>query len=213
MTGRHLRMRCGLLGLAIVLGGCVYSVESVITDSGATFDQRLLGAWEEVGGSDRAVVTRSARNGYAIGYASGDTVRYEARLGRLGDRLILDVSVPPEDGSLMQSGEPPIAWHLAFALDVREDEIRVALIDGDSLTAAIRAGRVRLAAHGRAAFCPGKCAPAELILDSTTEDLRTALGPYLASAGALEPPSVFRRAPRARNAAPAPPTDAAPWTR
>jgi hypothetical protein len=42
MTGRDLQMRCGLPGLAIVLGGCVYAVESVITESSATFDLRLL---------------------------------------------------------------------------------------------------------------------------------------------------------------------------
>ena len=78
MTGRHLRMRCGLLGLAVALGGCVYSVESMITESSVTFDPRLLGAWAEVDGSDRAVVTRSAPNSYAIEYASRDTVRTHA---------------------------------------------------------------------------------------------------------------------------------------
>src|SRR5829696_8824030 len=206
MTGRHLRMQCGLLGLAIALGGCVYSVESVITESSVTFDPRLLGAWEEVGGSDRAVVSRSASNSYAIEYASGDTARYEARLGRLGDRLILDVSIPPECGSPKRPGEPATARHLAFVLGVGEDEIRAAPIDGDSLAAAIRAGRVRLDAHARSAFCPRLCAPADLIVDSTTEELRAALGPYLERAGSLEPPIIFRRAPRARNAAPAPPT-------
>jgi len=209
MNGRRVRMQCGLLGLAIALGGCVYSVESVITESSVTFDPRLLGAWEEVGGSERAVVTRSARNGYMIAYGSGDTVsQYEARLGRLGSRLILDASVSPEDGPPMPSGKPPIAWHRAYALDVGEDEIRVAPIDGDSLVAAIRSGRVRLDAHARVAFCPGVCAPTDLILDGRTEELRAALGPYLERAGSLESPIVFRRAPRARNAAPAPPTDA-----
>ena len=210
MTGRHLRMRCGLLGLAIVLSGCVYSVEPVITESGATFDARLLGAWEEVGGSDRAVVTRSGRNGYAIEYVSGDTARYEARLGGLGDRLILNVSVPPEEGegSPTPSGGPPVAWHLAFALDIGGDEIRVALIDGDSLAAAIRAGRVRLDAHTRSAKCPQNCAPSALVLHSATADLRAALGPYLASPGALEAPSAFRRAPARRKAATAPSTHA-----
>jgi len=48
MTGRHLQVRCGLLGLTIVLGGCVYSVESVITESSAAFHARLLGDWMEV---------------------------------------------------------------------------------------------------------------------------------------------------------------------
>ena len=169
MTGRHLQVRCGLLGLAILLGGCVYSVESVITDSSAAFDARLLGDWKEVGGSEHAVVTRSARNGYTIEYGSDDSVsRYAARLGRLGNRLILDVSVPPEDSSPTASGQLPIAWHVVYALDVGEREIRVAPIEGDSLAAAIRAGRIRLDAHARSAFCPGMCAPTDLILDGTT---------------------------------------------
>jgi len=209
MTGRHLRMRCGLLGLAMALGGCVYSVESVITESSATFDARLLGDWKEMGGSEHAVVTRSARNGYTIEYGSDDSVsRYEARLGRLGDRLILDVSVPPEDSSPTLSGKLPIAWHVVYAVDVSEDEIRVAPIDGDSLATALRAGRVPLAAHARSAFCPAKCAPTDLILDGTTEELRDALGSYLASPGAPEPPIVYRRMPRPRTTAPTPTTHA-----
>src|SRR5215204_1683791 len=177
MTGRHLRMQCGLLGLAIALGGCVYSVESVITESSATFGGRLLGDWKEVDSSERAVVTRSARNGYVIEYGSDDIVsRYEARLGRLGSRLILDVSVSPEDGPPMPSGKPPIAWHRAYALDVGEDEIRPS-------TATRSRRRFEPDASGstpaRSAFCPGMCAPTDLILDSTTEELRAALGPYL----------------------------------
>lgn len=214
MTGRHLLVRCGLLGLAIALGGCVYSVESVITDPSATFDPRLLGAWKEVGSSDRAVVTRSARNGYTIEYGSNDTVsRYEARLGRLGDRLILDVSVPPRDSSPTPSGKLPIAWHVVYTLDLSEDEMRAALIDGDSLAAAIRAGGVRLSAHPRySVVCTRMCEPTELLLDGTSEELRTALGPYLERAGSLEPPTIFRRAARTRNAAPVPPAHADPWT-
>ena len=214
MIGRRLEVRCGLLGLAIALGGCVYSVESVITESSGTFDPRLLGDWKEVGSSDRAVVTRSARNGYTIEYRSNDTVsRYEARLGRLGNRLLLDVSVPAEGEPSKPSGESSTAWHLSFALDVGEDEIRAALIDGDSLGAAIRAGRVRLDAHTRSTKCPEMCAPSALILHSATEDLRAALGPYLATAGALAPPSVFRRAAGPRKAATARSTHADSSTR
>ena len=113
MKGQQLRMRCGLLALAIVLGGCVYSVESVITESRTTFDVRLLGNWQEVGSSEHAVVTRSARNGYTIEYGSDDSAsRYDARLGRLGNRLILDVSVPAEDSSPTSTGKLPIAWHV-----------------------------------------------------------------------------------------------------
>lgn len=82
-----------VLGLAILLiSGCVLSVDPVISESGATFNPRLLGAWEEVSGPGRAVVSRAAQNRYAIDYTSdGTTGRFEARLGRPGDRLVLDV--------------------------------------------------------------------------------------------------------------------------
>lgn len=201
MTSRYRQMRCVVLGLAISLGGCVYSLESVITGSTAAFDTRLLGVWEEVGGTDGAVVTRFSQNGYAIEYMTNDTVRvYEARLGRLGDLMILDVLVPPHDELAKPPGETPIARHLAFVLDIGENEMRVALIDADSLVAAIRAGRIQLDAHARVASCP-RCSASDLILEGTTQELRSALGPYLASPRALEPPTIFRRATAARKAA------------
>lgn len=197
MNGRHMRMRCGLLGLAIALGGCVLSVESMLTESDVTFDTRLLGAWEEVDGSDRAVVARSGQNGYAIEYTSDGTGRYEARLGRLGGRLILDVLEPPEERAPKPDGEPLILRHFTLVLDVGEDEIRVAFINRDSLAAALQAGRVRLAhtdsSSGYISF---------LVLQSTTEELRAALGSYLASPGALDW-IVFRRVHGGRNTAPA----------
>ena len=212
MNGRHMRMQCGMLGLAIALGGCPFSVESLITESDVTFDPRLLGAWEEVNGSDRAVIARSGRNGYAIDYGPGrtggwfwesrDTLkRFEARLGRLGDRLILGVLVPPEEGAPKPDGEPLILLHFMSVLEIGEDEVRWALIDGDSLTAALRAGRVRLA-YTRSDNSDDSRIPAELTLHGTTEELRAALGLYLASPGALREWSVFRRVRGARNTAP-----------
>ena len=49
------------LGLGLLLGGCVLSLDPVVPESGAAFDPRLLGAWEEVSGSDRAVVSEAGR--------------------------------------------------------------------------------------------------------------------------------------------------------
>ena len=115
MTIRAL-LKLGIaLGLAVVLSGCVLSVDPVISESGATFDPRLLGMWEEVSGSDRAVVSRAAENTYAIEYTSdGKVGRFEARLGRLGDRLVLDVWPAPRDKDLPQPyAGLLVAGHLA----------------------------------------------------------------------------------------------------
>ena len=186
MTVRAMPKLGVALGFAIVLSGCVLSVDPVIPESGATFDPRLLGRWEEVSGSDLAVVSRGAENAYAIEYTSGGKVgRFDARLGRLGDRLVLDVWPAPPDTDLPAPySELLVAGHLLFALEVGPDEIRVGMLEPDSLLAALRAGQVRLA-HGRSED--------RLILHGTTEELRSALGPYLARSGALAKPDVWRR--------------------
>ncbi|MGA2263860.1 MAG: DUF4185 domain-containing protein [Acidobacteriota bacterium] len=184
----------GVLGLAIVLNSCVLSIAPVISESDATFDPRLLGTWEEVSGSDRAVVSRAAGNTYTIEYGDdGKAGRFEARLGRLGEHLVLDVWPTPRDSDLPKPyAGLLLAGHMFFALNVDPDEIHVAALEPDSLLAALGAGQVKLA-HGRSGD--------QLILHGTTEQLRSALGPYLARSGALAKPDVWRRA---RGAASAP---------
>jgi hypothetical protein len=176
VTDRAMLKIYGILVIAIVLNSCVLSVDPVIPESGATFDPRLLGTWEEVSGSDRAVVSRATENTYAIEYGSdGKVGRFEARLGRLDERLVLDVSPAPRDGDLPQPYAGVLfAGHVLFSLDVGPDEIRVAALEPDSLLAALRAGEVRLA-HGGSGD--------QIVLHGTTEQLRSALGPY-----ALLPP-------------------------
>ena len=84
MTVQALLHFGSLLGPVVLLSGCVLSVESVIPESAAILDDRLLGTWGEVSGSDRAVVSRGAENSYAIEYtADGKVSRFAARLGRL----------------------------------------------------------------------------------------------------------------------------------
>lgn len=197
---------CGVLGFAIVVSGCALSVNPVIPESSATFDPRLLGTWEDTSGSDRAVVSRAAENRYAIEYTSDKRVgRFEARLGQLGERLVLDIWPAPRDGDLPRPyADLLVAGHLLLALVVSPDEIRAATLEPDSLFAALRAGRLRLA-HDRSEN--------QLILHGTTEDLRAALGPYLGHPGALGKADVWRRSTEAEPAGPVavPCFEASPW--
>ena len=175
------------LGLAASAGGCVLSDEPVILDSDATFDFRLLGVWEEVSGSDHAVVSRAAEDTYAIEYSSnGDVGRFMARLGRLGDRLVLDVWPTP---GVKELPKPYagflVAGHWLLTLDVNPDEIRMSALEPDLLLANLRAGKVRLA-H--------RLIDDKLVLSGTTRELRSALGRYLARSGALAEVWVWHRA-------------------
>lgn len=194
MTFRDLSRGAGALGLAFVLSGCVLSVEPVVPESAATFDTRLLGTWEEASGSDRAVISRASESTYAIEYTTdGKVTRFEARLGRLGDRVVLDVWAAPGDGEVPEPyAGVLIAGHLPLLLDVAADEVQVTALEEDVLLEALRAGSVDLAFRD---------AKEQVVLLGTTDEMHEALAPYLARPGALSEPNTWRRVPPARAAA------------
>ena len=176
-----------VLGLVVVATGCVLSVDPVIPESGAAFDPRLIGAWQETPGSDFAVITPKGPGGYAIQYTTaGRTGAFEARLGRLGDRLVLDVWPTPGEKDLPEPyGSVVIAGHALFSLDVTTDEIRLSPLDPDAMLKALRAGDLRLDYSSSAD---------RLVLLSATSPLRAEMTKYLARPGAFGESSTWRRA-------------------
>jgi hypothetical protein len=198
MTVRAL-LKLGIaLELTAVLSGCVLSVNPVISESGATFDPRLLGIWEEASGSDRAVFSRTAERAYAIEYTSdGKVSQFQARLGELNEHLVLDVwpAAPQNDQPLLSAGLQ-IPGHLLLTLDVGPEEIHVASLGPDSLLAALHSGQVRLV-HERS--------KEQLILQGTTNQLRAALAGYLGRPGVLSAADRWRRARGDRASGPLPP--------
>jgi len=175
-----------VLGLGLVVAGCVLTVDPVIPESEATFDPRLVGTWEEQCGSDSAVITQAAKGGYAIRYTSDrKTTAFEARLGRLGDRLILDASATPDKGELpeLYSGVL-IAGHAIFSVDVTPDDIRTSPLDPDAMLTALRAGDLRL---------PYSKVGERLVLQADTTQLRAALAAYMARPGVFLESSTWRR--------------------
>jgi hypothetical protein len=172
---------------ALALAGCVVATDAVVPSATAAFDQRLIGTWNEVNGSDRAVVTRGDSVTYAIDYTSNNkTGRFSARLGLLGKRHVLDIwptpgseEIPEPYAGLMISG------HVLMAIDVNSDDVRLAPLDADSLAKALRDGIIKL---------PYERAKDQLVLHASTRELRAALAPYLARASALAEPTTYRRA-------------------
>ncbi len=146
MTHHALRKLELTLGCALLASACVLTVDSVVPESEANFDPRLVGSWEEVSGSDRAVVSPAGENGYTIAYTTeGSVGTFHARLGRVGERLVLDVWPEPGGGEI----PPPyddvlLPSHLFLAIDIGPDEIRTTALEPDSLLAALRAGQVGL---------------------------------------------------------------------
>lgn len=187
MPDRTISLLGGVLGLSVALGGCVVSVEPLVSESDAAFDARILGAWEETTGSDRARLSRLGERAYAIEFTSGGkTGRLEGRLGQLGDQMVLSAWPTPRADEIPQPyGDLLVTGHLNLVLEIGLDEIRTWMIDPDSLAAALAADRVRLT-HRRAGD--------RLVLQGGTEELRSALSAHLGRAGSLTEPRLWRRA-------------------
>ena len=193
-TIRSMQILGSMLAVFIGLPGCVLSIHPVVTESNSTFDSRLLGKWELASGSDRAVVSNGGDNTYEIEYTNLELAgRFEARLGVLGGRQVLDIWPAPgeEDQEKPQAGLQ-IAGHLLLAIEIDQDEISVTAFEPDSLLASIRSGDLK---------APYRQNEGQLILTGTTEELRSTLGPHLSRPGALSDASVWRRAKNAQQKA------------
>lgn len=190
MAKRTMWTRGTAILLAVGLNACVMSVEPVVTEADARFDARLVGRWTEEDGTDSAVVTRGAGNDYRIAYTTEDngaarTGRFDARLGQLGTRLVLDVWPAPADSEIPAPyAGAMIPGHQLFGVEIGADEVRLTTLDADSLGAAIDAGRVRLAATRT---------NSQVVLRGSTEELRRALAHYLSRPGALGNEGRWRR--------------------
>lgn len=193
-------MRRTIPTVALALTGClVLSTDAVVPSSSATIDPRLIGAWQEVNGTDHAVISRGDSGTYAIEYSSDCKAgRFTARLGTLGHRTVLDMWPTPGDKEIPDPYPGfMIAGHLLLVLDVGSDELRVAALQPDTLGKALQRGIVKL---------PYVQAKDQLILNGATAELRAALAPYLTRPGALTDPTTFHRekAPASTNASATP---------
>jgi hypothetical protein len=190
----------GVLLSILALSACVVSTDAVVPAASATFDQRLIGTWNEVNGSGRAVVTRADSVTYAIDYTNDNkTGRFAARLGMLGKRQVLDIwptprseEIPDPYAGLM------IGAHTLMAVDVNGDDVRLAPLNADSMSKALQDGVVKL---------PFEQSKDQLVLRASTRELRAALMPHLARASALDDPATYRRARDPSAMAPPVPAD------
>jgi hypothetical protein len=184
------------LALALLLAGCVVSVEPLIPESEAMFDAGLLGTWEDED-ANHFVLTRpdESSSSYQVSYTSeGETIRHLAHLGRLDEHLVLELF--PED---------EIRGHLLLVLHIAADEIRWQALKPDTLLAAVEAGELDLAYRRLAR---------DLVLRESPAKLHEQLTPWLARPGVLTEPRILRRVADSSTAEPAaiPCSEASPWT-
>ena len=167
---------------SLMLGACVYHLDTAIPEGQSKFESRLVGTWIAEG--DTAIVTARSGSAYRIEYRNdeGDRVTFHGLLGSLGDRTVLEV-VPLLAGT--DSDEWPTG-RLLFVVTIAADQLT---------TQALSVGAMRAAAAKEPAAIPHLMRGDEIILTAPGPQLITTLRAQLDRPGALDAASVWRRSP------------------
>jgi hypothetical protein len=82
-----------LIGIVLVLGGCVPSLYPLYNDKDLTFDPALLGQWTQADGKGTWAFTKAGGKEYRLVYTDneGKQGRFHAHLLKLEGRLFLDL--------------------------------------------------------------------------------------------------------------------------
>ena len=112
---------------AMLLTGCIPSLEPLYTDRDVTPDARVTGSWTVKGGE--MTVTGDGR-GYKVAYTDNQTPahrsNYKAHLVKLGSAVFVDLfPEPPEDLACY----PCVPMHMFGKLAIQDNTLRVDLFD------------------------------------------------------------------------------------
>jgi hypothetical protein len=179
------------LGLVFLLSACfAITIDELVPDSEMVIDARLIGEWEgyleEDSSLSRAAISGGGR-GYLIEYTAGNgqTGRFDARLGRLGSHLVLEVRpVEPGDDRPIEASLA-VAAHLQLFLEIGADSVALRCFDPDELVDAVAAGTLHLRALRDSFY--------RTLVYGSTEELRTELLAFIERPEALSEPVIWRR--------------------
>ena len=184
------RRVAGALAFALLGSACVYQVDTAIPDGESRFDPALIGTW--VTEADTATISAGRHGAYRIEYRDdqGDTVRLEGRLGKLGERTILEVT-PLLAGD--ESGDWPVG-RLLLVLTINGTEARTQLLNAATMRAAVARDPAGLPYIRRGD---------NVILTAPSAQLMPSLRAFIGRPGALDDPATWKRiAPRSPEDAP-----------
>ena len=133
-----------IVAAALLLTGCVPSLEPLYTDRDVTSDPRVAGAWTVKGGD--MTVTADGR-GYKIAYTDNESpvhrMNFKAHLVKLGGSLFVDLfPEPPKDMSCY----PCVPMHMFAKLAIQGNTLRADLMDPEWFGKMAKQGKIP-AAH------------------------------------------------------------------
>jgi hypothetical protein len=171
-----------LLALALSAQAClVVSLQPIYDPDTLAFEPALTGTWVNEDGVT-VDVERAEWHSYHLSLSdNGKTTRLSARLTRVGDLQLLDVT--PLDGVDIDPLQLPVHGIFRVALD--EDALRISSLDYDHFFA--------MAAHPQTEVDLVTDARKNVILTGSTAGLRHWVQDHATDEGLFAPPAVWKR--------------------
>ena len=181
-------LKWGILALAAMTWlSCVVSLLPLFDDGYLVSEPGLLGTWKVADDADTWTFEKADGMEYLLTQRQveydlekypeskkvpGDTVRFKARLGRLGAGLFLDLIPAEKDNPAVHNdlyNAHMIPGHTLARVWLDKDSLRIIFLDEDWLTEAIKDGRIAL---------PHIEAEGWLVLTAPTSGLQTLILKY-----------------------------------
>jgi hypothetical protein len=171
----------GLLALALSSAAClVVGLQPVYEPETIAFDPSLLGTWTSEEDGVTLAIERGEWHSYHLAFTDRDkTTRLSARLTRVGDLLLLDVT--PLDGTDIEPLQIPV--HGIFRITVENDILSVSTLDYDHFLTVASHGETGFALDGRK----------NVVITLATTELRHWLQEHAEDAGVFSAPAVLKR--------------------
>jgi hypothetical protein len=161
-------LKWGILALAAMTWlSCVVSLLPLFDDGYLVSEPSLLGTWKVADSADAWTFEKADGMEYLLAQRQaeydmkkdvglettsmtvpGDTVRFRARLGRLGAGLFLDLIPAEKDNPVVRNdlyNAHMIPGHTLARVWLDKDSLRIVFLDEDWLTEAVKDGRIALA--------------------------------------------------------------------
>jgi hypothetical protein len=179
-----------LLALALSSAAClVVGLQSVYEPDTIAFEPGLLGTWASDEDGVTLGIERGEWHSYHLSFREREkTTRLSARLTRVGELLLLDVT--PLDGTDIEPLQIPV--HGIFRIALEDDSLSVSNLDYDYF--------VGVATRGEPGFSQDD--RKNVIITLSTAELRQWLQQHAGDAGIFSTPALLKRAPAAPDAPP-----------
>jgi len=155
-------LKWGMLVLAAMTSlSCVVSLLPLFDDGYLVSEPGLLGTWKLANGADTWSFEKAEGMEYLLTQSQveydqeypeskkvpGDTARFRARLGRLGEGLFLDLTPAEKDNPEVRNdlyNAHMVPGHTLARIWLDQDSLRIVFLDEEWLTEAIKDGRIVL---------------------------------------------------------------------